>query len=55
LQLSTPMGITLSKQSSWKDSFNKFLQSGFLKSNEFKKIVADNLGHPTLNLLKIQN
>jgi ABC-type amino acid transport substrate-binding protein len=55
LQLSTPMGITLSKQNSWKDSFNKFLQSGFLKGNEFKKIVVDNLGHPTLNLLKIQN
>jgi hypothetical protein len=55
LQFSTPMGITLSKQNTWKDSFNKFLQSGFLKSNEFKKIVADNLGYPTLNLLKIQN
>jgi hypothetical protein len=54
LQLSTPMGITLSKQNSWKDSFNKFLQDGFLKSSEFKKIIADNLGHPTLNLLKLQ-
>ncbi len=43
LQLSTPMGILLSKQSSWEDSFNRFLQSGFVKSTEFKKIIADNL------------
>ncbi|HCW07173.1 MAG TPA: hypothetical protein DGG95_07400 [Cytophagales bacterium] len=54
LQLSTPMGIIFSKQSTWDDSFNKFLQSGFVKSTEFKKIVADNLGHSTFNLLKLQ-
>ena len=54
LQLSTPMGVVLSKQSTWKDSFNKFLQAGFVKSNEFKKIVADNLGYRTFNLLKLQ-
>lgn len=55
LQLSTPMGIIFSKESTWDDTFNKFLQSGFVKSNEFKKIVADNLGHHTFNLLKLQN
>lgn len=55
LQLSTPMGIIFSKQSTWDDSFNKFLQSGFVKSTEFKKIVADNLGHHTFSLLKLQN
>ncbi|MGC4023544.1 MAG: transporter substrate-binding domain-containing protein [Cyclobacteriaceae bacterium] len=54
LQLSTPMGIVLSKQNAWKDSFNKFLQDGFVKSNEFKKIVADNLGYRTFSLLKLQ-
>jgi hypothetical protein len=53
LQLSTPMGIIFSKQSTWDDSFNKFLQSGFVKSNDFKKIVADNLGVHTFNLLKL--
>lgn len=55
LQLSTPMGIIFSKQSTWDDSFNRFLQSGFVKSNEFKKIVADNLGPHTFDLLKLQN
>jgi hypothetical protein len=53
LQFTTPMGIQLSAQNSWEETFNKFLQSGFLKSGEFKKIVADNLGYPTLSLLKI--
>ncbi len=53
LQLSTPMGIILSKQNTWETAFNKFLQSGFLKSTEFKKIIADNLGYRTLNLLKL--
>jgi hypothetical protein len=53
LQFTTPMGIQLSKENSWKEVFNKFLGSGFLKSAEFKKIVSDNLGFPTLNLLKI--
>jgi hypothetical protein len=54
LQLSTPMGILFSKKSTWDDSFNKFLQSGFVKSSEFRKIVADNLGLHTFNLLKIK-
>ncbi len=54
LNLSTPMGIFFSKQSSWDDEFNKFLHSGFLKSNEFKKIIADNLGYRTFNLLKLE-
>ncbi|MFZ6013163.1 MAG: substrate-binding periplasmic protein [Bacteroidota bacterium] len=53
LQFTTPMGVTLSKANTWKDEFNKFLQSGYLKSGEFKKVVADNLGHLTLDLLKI--
>lgn len=55
LQLSTPMGIILSRQSTWNASFNKFLKSGFLESTEFKKIIADNLGYRTLNLLKLKN
>jgi hypothetical protein len=54
LQLSTPMGIILSKKNTWNDSFNKFLQSGFTKSSEFRKIVADNLGLHVFNLLKIK-
>jgi hypothetical protein len=53
LQLSTPMGIILSKKSTWDDSFNKFL-SGFTKSTEFRKVVADNLGLHVFNLLKIK-
>lgn len=53
LQFTTPMGITLSKRSTWKEEFNNFLQSGFLKSTEFKKIITDNLGYPTLKLLGI--
>jgi hypothetical protein len=53
LQFTTPMGMTLSAQNSWKDVFNKFLTSGYLKSSEFKKNVSNNLGFPTLNLLKI--
>ncbi len=55
LQLSTPMGIIFSKKSTWDDSFNKFLQSGFVRSAEFRKIVADNLGLHVFNLLKIKN
>jgi putative glutamine transport system substrate-binding protein len=55
LQLSTPMGIIFSKQSTWDDSFNSFLQSGFTQSTEFKKIVADNLGRHTFSLLKLGN
>jgi len=54
LNLSTPMGIIFSKQSTWDDEFNKFLRSGFLKSTEFKKIMSDNLGSSTLNLLKLE-
>ena len=54
LQLSTPMGIIFSKKSTWDDSFNKFLQSGFVRSTEFRKIVADNLGLHVFNLLKIK-
>lgn len=53
LQIATPSGIILSKNNSWEKSFNQFLQSGFLKSNDFKKIIADNLGYRTLNLLKL--
>jgi len=53
MQFTTPMGVPFSKPNTWKDEFNTFLQSGYLKSAEFKKIVADNLGYPTLNLLKI--
>jgi len=53
LQFTTPMGIQLSEQNTWKDAFNKFLASGYLKSGEFKKTVANNLGYPTLNLLRI--
>ncbi len=55
LNLSTPMGIFFSGKSSWDDVFNKFLQSGFLKTNEFKKIIADNLGYRTFRLLKLQD
>ena len=53
LQFTTPMGVTLSPQNTWRDLFNKFLTSGYLKSTEFKKTVSSNLGYPTLNLLKI--
>jgi hypothetical protein len=53
LQFATPMGVTLAAQNSWKDVFNKFLTSGYLKSTEFKKNVSNNLGYATLNLLKI--
>jgi hypothetical protein len=53
LQFTTPMGIPLSPVNSWNDLFNKFLTSGYLKSTEFKKTVSDNLGYPTLSLLKI--
>ena len=54
LQLSTPMGIIFSKKSTWDDSFNKFLQSGFVRTTEFRKIVGDNLGLHVFNLLKIK-
>jgi len=53
LQIATPSGLILSENNSWKKPFNQFLQSGFLKSDEFKKIIADNLGYRTLNLLKL--
>ncbi|MEO7990070.1 MAG: ABC transporter substrate-binding protein [Chryseolinea sp.] len=53
LQIATPSGIILSKNNSWQKPFNQFLESGFLKSPEFKKIIADNLGLPTLSFLKL--
>lgn len=53
LQFTTPMAVTLAAQNSWKDVFNKFLTSGYLKGTEFKKNVSNNLGFATLNLLKI--
>jgi ABC-type amino acid transport substrate-binding protein len=53
LQFSIPMGITFSPKNSWTAEFNKFLTEGFLKSSEFKKMVADNLGLPTMRMLKI--
>jgi hypothetical protein len=53
LQFYTPMGIFFSKKNTWDDSFNKFLQSGYLQGVKFKKSIADNLGTPTLKFLKI--
>jgi ABC-type amino acid transport substrate-binding protein len=53
LQLSIPMGIIFPQKNSWTAEFNIFLGSGFLKSSEFKKMVADNLGLPTMRMLKL--
>lgn len=52
-QFTMPMGIIFPQSTTWKKPFDEFLASGFLKSSQFKKIVANNLGYPTLQFLQL--
>lgn len=48
---SEQFGLALSKNNDWTAMMNEFLNSGYLKSTEYRKGISDHLGYHALSLL----